>query len=142
MKLRLTQPGFETYTAQMGVLFFENGLSTTDVLVMDATRMAAVMQCEWENGSPANVGQIYLDNMHTPAPVVTPAVFVEEAPADLSALRDIAYAGLAYTEVQLAEIADAEGISGLRMIADGLGIKGNSIRGLIDAIVNATGTLV
>lgn len=130
MKLRLTQPGFETYTAQMGVTNFENGLSTTDVSVMDATRMAAVMGCEWEDGTPANVGQIYLDNMHTEAPI-----FASAGVPDVLVVADVAVLSVAYTEAQLAAIADAKGIAGLREIADVLCLKGNSIGGLIAAIL-------
>lgn len=132
MKLRLTQPGFETYTAQMGVTFFENGLSTTDVSVMDATRMAAVMGCEWEDGTPANVGQIYLDNMHTEAPV-----FAAPGAPDKLVVADVSVVSVGYSEADLAAIADAKGIAGLRDIADTLGIKGNSIGGLIAAILKA-----
>lgn len=132
MKLRLTQPGFETYTAQMGVTFFENGLSTTDVSVMDATRMAAVMGCEWENGAPANVGQIYLDNMHTEAPI-----FAAAGVPDALVVADVTVVSSGHTETSLGAIADAEGIAGLRTIADALGIKGNSIGGLITAVLKA-----
>jgi hypothetical protein len=138
MKLRLTQLGFENYTGQMGVIFFKDGLSTADVLVVDATRMAAVMGCEWENGSPANVGQIYLDNMNTPAPLSGAAVErkdeVKNSAIEPSA--SVAF-GVTYTEEQLAAIADEKGIAGLREISDLIGIKGNSIRGLIDAILSA-----
>jgi hypothetical protein len=107
MKLRLTQLGFENYTGQMGVIFFKDGLSTADVLVVDATRMAAVMGCEWENGSPANVGQIYLDNMNTPAPLSGAAAErkdeVKNSAIEPSA--SVAF-GVTYTEEQLAAIAD------------------------------------
>jgi hypothetical protein len=138
MKLRLTQPGFEGYSAQMGVVFFENGLSTTDVSPHDAIRMAAVMGCEWEDGSPANVGQMYLDGMNVPAPSDQ-----EQRDAHGSSDQtggDVAkQTGVSYTEEQLAAIADDKGITGLRDIAEPLGIKGNSIRGLIDAIVKVAG---
>lgn len=140
MKLRLTQPGFETYSAQMGVIFFENGLSTTDVSVMDATRMSAVMGCEWEDGTPSNVSQIYLDNMKTPAPLFVDADSATQDPtAVVQAHEKAAVAGLSYTEEQLAAIADKDGIAGLRVISEPLGIKGNSISGLISAILKAVG---
>jgi hypothetical protein len=148
MKLRLTQPGFEGYSAQMGVVFFENGLSTTDVSPHDAIRMAAVMGCEWEDGSPANVGQMYLDGMNAPAPSDQEQRDAHGSDADGSSTDDsgeqgsgdvVKQAGVSYTEEQLAAIADDKGITGLRDIADPLGIKGNSIRGLIDAIVKAAG---
>lgn len=132
MKLRLTQPGFETYTAQMGVIFFENGLSTTDVLPMDAVRMSAVMGCEWEDGTPSNVSQIYLDNMKTPAPMT-------EVRDEVAAPSCSIAASVTYSEFELAAIADKSGVAGLRAIADTLGVKGNSIRGLIDGILRVAG---
>lgn len=151
MKLRLTASGWQTYTGQMGVIFFENGLSVADVLPVDAVRVAGVIGAEWEDGRPANVSQIYLDNMKTEAsseaatvaqPEVSEVPEVPEVPE--AKLTDAA--GLvadlmapAYTEEQLAEIADKQGIAGLREIADPLGLKNNSIRGLIDLILKAAG---
>jgi hypothetical protein len=133
MKLRIVQEGFETYTGQMGVVFFESGLSVGDVSQMDATRMSAVMKFEWEDRSASNVAQIYLDNMHTPAPL-----FAEDAPAALETQKTVVVEKIAaYTEDQLAAIADEKGIAGLRAIAEPLEIKGNSIVGLIEAIQRA-----
>lgn len=138
MKLRITQKHYETYTGQMGITFFENGLSVTDVINSVAGRMAAVMQCEWEDGSPANVGHIYLNNLHMEAPVEGQRQPHAEAPlAPLAAQGVAAIIPKAYTEEQLGEIADKSGISGLREIADPMGLKSNSIGGLIQAIMAA-----
>lgn len=144
MKLRLTAAGWERYTGQMGVIFFEEGLSVGDVLAVDAVRVAGVIGAEWEDGTPANVSQIYLDNMHTEAKSVA-----EQRQADLpdapktvdpdEAKNKAEMLGVTYTEDQLAEIADKQGISGLRDIATPLGIKSNSIAGLIEAILKAAG---
>lgn len=138
MKLKLTQTGFEGYTGQMGVVFFENGVSTKDVLPVDAVRMAAVMGCEWEDGTPANVSQIYLDNMNTPArseaqttQAQTPVMSETQIVGDADVIT--------YTEEQLATIADKSGIAGLREIADPLDIKGKSIADLIAAIMKVAG---
>lgn len=143
MKLRLTAPGWETYTGQMGVMFFENGVSTADVLPLDAVRVAGVIGAEWEDGTPANVSQIYLDNAHTAAPSEAATEAWSEKVAEtavklvetLETLRDIK----TYTEDELAAIADAKGVNGLREIATPLGVKSNSIRGLIDGILKAAG---
>jgi hypothetical protein len=70
MKLKLKGGGFENYTGQMGVVYFENGLSKFDVNPNDAIRIAGSIGAEWENGAPANVGDIYTQNMNTPAPSV------------------------------------------------------------------------
>jgi hypothetical protein len=145
MKLRLTAKGWETYNGQMGVIFFENGLSVSDVLPVDAVRVAGVIGAEWEDGSPANMSQIYLDNMHTEA--LTPEEQRQSDSADAPKTVDsdiakekAAELGVTYTEEQLAAIADKDGISGLREIAHPLGIKGNSIRGLIQSILKAAAT--
>lgn len=137
MKLRLTQGGFQSYTGQMGVIQFIDGLSVGDVLPIDAVRVAGVIGAEWEDGTPANVSQLYLDNMNTAAP--TPAQSTAKdaaAVAPVEALT-VVTTGSGYTEEALAAIADKDGISGLRNIAEPLGIKGNSIRGLIDGILKA-----
>lgn len=137
MKLRLTAPGWQTYTGQMGVIFFENGLSVADVLPVDAVRVAGVIGAEWEDGRPANVSQIYLDNMQTEAAVLKDNR-EPEAPVEPKK-EEVAAPAVTYTEEQLAEIADKQGIAGLREIAEPLGLKGNSIAGLISAILKAAG---
>ncbi len=137
MKLRLTQAGFETYTGQMGVVMFEAGLSVNDVLPIDAIRISAALGATWEDGSAANVGDMYLNNMHAPA-------FVGGGVNDMSIPVEASEAGVQasgvpggthYSQESLAKIADAEGISGLRAIGDAMGVKGTSIVGLIDAIL-------
>ena len=128
MKLRLTQEGFEKYTGQMGVVDFEDGLSTTDVLEIDGIRMAAVMGCVWEDGTSPNLGQRYLESMSIPAPD-----YSGEREATKASQQEAKAGG--YTEDQLAAIADEKGIAGLREIAEPLGIKSNSIRMLMDEIL-------
>lgn len=139
MKLRLTAPGWQTYTGQMGVIFFENGLSVADVLPVDAVRVAGVIGAEWEDGTPANVSQIYLDNLKTEAAVMQDNRQPEVPVVEAKKKEEVAAPAVTYTEEQLAEIADKQGIAGLREIADPLGLKGNSIAGLISAILKAAG---
>jgi hypothetical protein len=135
MKLRLIQEHYHNYTGQMGITLFVDGLSTEDVLPNVAGRMAAVMNCEWEDGSPANVGQIYLDSRNNEAPVESEvkAAQVEQEQAYVEPA--IVQVKETYTEEQLGLIADEKGINGLREIADPLGIKNNSIGGLIESIL-------
>ena len=135
MKLRLTQAGFESYTGQMGVVMFENGLSVGDVLPIDAIRISAAIGADWEDGSAANVGEMYLNNMHAPA-FVGGGQTEDSAPVEQAAPAPVAPTnGTTYTRDELAKIADTDGIGGLRAIADPIGIKGTSIVGLIDAIL-------
>lgn len=130
MKIKITEKGFENFTGQMGVVFFENGFSTADVSSHDAFRMSAVMGFEWEDGTPCNVAQRILDNMNAPAPNVT-ETFVEEVKPE------VVVQGELWTEDELGKIADEEGIAGLRAIADPLGIKDKSVAGLISGLLKA-----
>lgn len=134
MKLKLTAAGFETYTGQMGVVWFEDGLSTDDVLPVDAVRIAGVMGAEWEDGTSANVSQIYLDNMNTPA--VQGMADKQSEPTSVK--KENLVSTVQYTEDELAAIADKNGIVGLRAIAEPMGIKGQSIKSLIEGILKAT----
>lgn len=68
MKLRLTGSGFENYTGQMGVIYFQNGLSINEVLPVDGMRIAGTIGAIWEDGSHANIGDVYAANLQTPAP--------------------------------------------------------------------------
>lgn len=69
MKLRLTGRGFENYTGQMGIHYFENGISVYDVLKADALRLAGTIGAEWLDGTPANVGDVYTANLKVEAPL-------------------------------------------------------------------------
>ncbi len=138
MKLRLIAKGFTNYTGQMGVINFVDGLSVNDVLHIDAIRVAGVIGAEWEDGSAANVSQMYLDNMHTRAKTSEELDKREEAPLVKEDTKNEPVAAadtVSYTEERLAEIADKDGIAGLRLIATPMGIKGSSIAALIAEIV-------
>jgi len=150
MKLRLTQPGYEHFTGQMGTVFFEDGLSTADVKAIDAVRMAAQFLCQWEDGTTASVAQSILDHAHTttnglPAELnADQALATQRAEAAALAGVDVqpdgtAAPGKVYTEDELATIADEHGIKGLRAIAEPLGVKGNAIAELIRAILAKQG---
>lgn len=137
MKLRLTGAGFETFTGQMGVLEFVDGLSTGRCSPIDATRIAGIIGADWEDGTPANVSQIYLDCRDVGAPMVNSgeAIPAPEATPVIVAPEIKPTVAKIFTEDDLAAIADAKGISGLREIADPMGIKGTSIVSLISSIL-------
>lgn len=136
MKLRLTQAGFEKYTGQMGVIMFENGLSVGEVLPIDGIRIAAAIGATWEDGSAANVGDMYLNNMNVPAFVGNGTSEIANEPVDNSS-KEIKKEKKTYSEKELEAVADESGIAGLRAIADTIGVKGTSIVGIIKAIKNA-----
>lgn len=140
MKVRLEEAGFETYTGQMGVIFFENGISTNEVLVIDAVKLSCVMRVTWEDGTSPSVTQSILDNADTPAPIVADGRVVTskgDVVAEKKVTANQVIADTGYNEAQLGKIADKDGVGGLRVIADELKVKGKSIKELIDGILKA-----
>jgi hypothetical protein len=148
MKLRITQSGFQTYNGQMGLAVFENGLSVDEVPEQVARRLSGVIQCEWEDGTNPSVTQAELTR-DTPAPNVYTtfadvpqevkpklAVTPESKAAAPAVVVDVT-PGNVYTQEELEAIADAKGIAGLREIAEPVGIKSNSISGLIKEMIAA-----
>lgn len=140
MKLRLMQEGFASYNGQMGVLVFEDGLSTTNVLPVDAVRIGAVMLCAWEDGASASVAQAIIDNAHTPAPLLEGGAAEHDRQAGVDTALDalVASGRAAWTASELASIADEGGIKGLRVVTDAAGVKGNSIKDLITNMIAIT----
>jgi hypothetical protein len=137
MKLRLKEPGFETYSGQMGVMDFENGLSLKDVLTIDAVKLSCFMYVEWEDGTSPSITQSILDNANTPAPIIGDGRPTAEQPVEKEKTPVIEATTAFYSEVDLGKVADKDGISGLRAIAENLGVKGKSIKELIDGILKA-----
>lgn len=147
MKIRLTQPGFENYTAQMGVHFFEDGMTLTDVKPSDAVRLAAQFLCEWEDGTPVSVAQSLIDhsNMTTDTmprernadEALSQQASEAQARAGAEASENAKREAKVYTKEQLEAVADKEGIKGLRTIATPLGVKGNAINEIIAEILAA-----
>jgi hypothetical protein len=134
MKIRLTQPGFEKYTGQMGVMQFEDGVTTHDVSHMDAMRMGAVMSCEAVDGQVISPSQVILDANQNAA------VVLEERVADTTEVAEAPVAQpveAIYTQEQLEQIASEKGISGLREIAEPIGIRARSVEALIEALVKS-----
>ncbi|CAB4122116.1 hypothetical protein UFOVP26_80 [uncultured Caudovirales phage] len=137
MKLRLKEPGFETYSGQMGVMDFEDGLTLKDVLTIDAVKLSCVMYVEWEDGTSPSVTQSLLDNTDTPAPIVGDGKSTEEPVAKVKTPATKKATITSYSEADLGKIADKDGIGGLRVIAESLSVKGKSIKELIDGILKA-----
>lgn len=125
MKIKITQPGWETFTGNFGSIEFVDGVSVGEVSQTEASRVAAVVRVETTEGKDPSMAQLIIDTYGTPAPMETTVAAADlpqpEAPT--------------YTADELAAIADKLGIKGLREIADPLGIKANSIAELIGRIL-------
>ena len=106
------------------VLGASGGAKTTDGRILNPSRW-------WKN---SNLGR------HTVKPV-SPRPKKEEAVTVEEKVEQFEDAPTVYTEEELGKVADKRGIGGLREIGDQLGVKSNSIVGLMKAILEKTAPL-
>lgn len=132
MKLKLLQPGYESFTGLFGVTMFENGVSVGDVPLREARNIAISILTQYEDGSDPNPAQGVLNNMNLEAQVVAPNSFethVEIGNKQAPALLPVV------TREELEGIADKGGIKALRETASTYGVKGTSIAEIINEIL-------
>lgn len=120
MKLRLTGNGFQDYTGQMGIHYFQNGISVHDVRPADGMRIAGTIGAEWVDGSPANVGEIYTAGMQSEAPTslqihradpMAQAVGVFDATQIVAHTQAVAELQFKATGVEVPEKVEAEKVA-------------------------------
>jgi len=135
-RLKITEPGMETYSDYYFGVKFDNGLSEQPVNFADANTIGAFIRVEAvDDGAQVGSAVQYQKGKSNKAEVVTPiAVTAEQAAAtSTNATRQ------RHTREELEDIADKHGIAGLREIADKYGVKGRGIVELITEILAAQG---
>lgn len=155
MRVKITQPGWLTYTGDLGTVQFENGVSMAPMPHREAMALGAyisVVEID-ENGEelgPVSPGLDQVRVMTVEAVVEAPIVRLSDVLAQQKLLDEEERARLEaegevlnapeparhiYNQDELEDIAAEKGIVGLREIGDPLGVKGTSIRGLIADIL-------
>jgi len=134
VRIRLTNPTLAALTGQFGGYDFESGVSGP-MLRREAERLSVITNVEfldaenmWERKQRER-GQMSADK-------VTSSIQIEPAP-ELDAALSESHSAPLYTREQLEAIADKDGINGLRKIGDTVGVRGTSIRVLIESILQA-----
>lgn len=133
MKLRIIEKGWETYTAALGSVQFENGVSVGDVTLQEARHLAGNLSIiDVATGLNPSATQHMVDtyNDSAVAEVVQVVAQVVEAVKAVS--------GVVHTFESLSAIANEKGIKGLREVAPE-GASARSIKDMIDAILNKQG---
>lgn len=134
-KIKIVEPGFEGFTGNLFGIEFSNGISDRSVLPFEAARIGAAIRIVaaldgGEEGAQLGPSQTLLDLSHVEMGLAQgPA-----APIETVGVPE-AESNRVYTREDLAQIADAEGITGLRRIGDKINVRGRSIGELIDAIL-------
>lgn len=138
MKVRIVEPALSNYTGTLYQISFTDGVSDRELTAQEASLIGAAMRVENLDGEQVGAA---VDHMRRHEVSLDKAV---EKNADTERAineatekeKPAAKEKPSYTREQLEAIADKEGISGLREIADPLGIKGRSINELIGEILD------
>lgn len=158
--IRLKSKGWSNFTGLFGSVEFKDGRSVDNISQMEAARMAAITPVETDDGKNPSAAQAIIDSKSYLAKEGDPArkMTSEESKASMKSHRDsvdkgknkeadeseIVIEGDApkgdekgehYTIKELEIIADKGGLPALRLIGDELGVRSNSISGLISNIL-------
>jgi hypothetical protein len=143
-KIKMTGKGYELFTGPFGTHEFVNGVSVEDVSTRDAERLGAVIPIETVDGVEMNVASsIQKKREANDQQVKQDAVVVEETESEEEVEeveesldedwieKSVSTSAFMFNEAQLVLIADEEGIEGLRKLSEPVGLKSNSITGLL-----------
>ena len=137
-RIRISEAGWATFTGHLGGVYFDNGISAEAVDPAMTLRLGSLMSItKVDTDEQAGGAAEDQRNINSSAPVEAPIVgaeFVEAAATTPVKVATHAPA-VTHTRESLEAIADAQGIAGLREIAEPKGIKGRGIAELIEEIL-------
>lgn len=132
MKIRITKPGYEHLNGMFGAVEFKNGVSVDHVSQREADQIAAVISVEVVEGDASKlIGNRYEASKGNQAEVKEPLPTGEPEKGNQEPKE------VEYPREKLEQIADKEGIAGLRVIGEQFGVRSKSINSLIEGIVQA-----
>lgn len=142
MLIKIKTPGWGKYTGELGMAQFVDGVSVESISTREAYALGSyldVVEID-ENGNEGNPVSHAFDIVRQTsitAPVTTPRRRLADVLAEQAAKSDDTPTGdtTVHTQESLEKIAEAEGIAGIRKIADPLGIKGTAIKTMIAEIL-------
>lgn len=144
-RIRITEPGWETFTSHLGGVEFVNGLSVESVAPSVINQLGSVLRIEAvDDGIQGGQAQVLINTHANAAPVVQELERqsqeeLDKATAAPSKPKPVVVVTERYTRSQLEKIADEKGIAGLRDIASKLNLKGRGIAELIEEIFAVAG---
>jgi hypothetical protein len=134
-KLIIKEPGWGNYTGPLYGIEFVNGVSTTIYSQMQAQQVSAMIRIETDEGKNPSVSQQIVDSKHTPMDADMVRDFSNGELTTATALNESLKPLRVWTVEELNEIADSQGINGLRAVAEPMGVRGREISALIQGIL-------
>lgn len=131
--IKIVEPGMEDFSDYLGSVLFEHGVSVEPVTEAQAFRISSNIRVETLDGKdPSQAAMYHALYQGDEAPVdfgeVHEEIVEQKAPVEFD-----------FTRESLEATADAGGINALRVIANQYGVKGNSIVGIVNALMALTG---
>ncbi len=145
-RIRITEPGWGTFTSHLGGVEFVDGLSVELVPPSVMAQLGSVLRIEAvDDGKQAGQAQVLINTHGNSAPVVAELERqsqeeLDKTTATPSKPKVSVVVTERFTRAQLEKIADEKGIAGLREIAGKLNLKGRGIAELIEEILAIAGT--
>lgn len=153
-KIKLTSQGFDNVTGLIGNIEFEDGVSVENVSMREAERLGALTSVvDAETGEELNIGKGVDTRLRANSQKTRPSKSTEapsekddksgesiekESEEESEAQSDTDSSNPeTFTEAQLGDIADKEGMAGLRVVAEKFKVTDKSVRGLIVKILKA-----
>lgn len=128
MQIKILQAGWEKFSGEFGGVFFEDGVSVSEVTTVQARRLANQVQIETLDGVNPSSSQAALDEQTIPMD------------AQMGSGAESAISGpmgsKTWSQAELEALAESKGIAGIREISDPMGIKSNSVTKLIALILD------
>jgi hypothetical protein len=144
MLIKIKTPGWGSYTGELGMTRFEDGVSVEHISSREAYSLGSMLDVvevdeEGNEGNPVSHAWDMVRGNSITAPVTPPRLrqsdIDEAAAAAAEAAGDEPDVTTLHTQSSLEIIASEKGIAGLREIADPLGIKGTGIKAMIADIL-------
>lgn len=132
-RLKIVEPAFLGYSGPLGEEMFENGVSVHPVSYLVAQRLGSVMQLVDAADETTFVSPI--EEMRRLRSVPANNVQVLAVGSGVLVEGELVPASSRYTRADLEEIADKRGLTGLREIANPMGVGARAINDLIERIL-------
>lgn len=136
-RVRITEPGWETFSDTFGTVLFDNGLSVEAVSFLEQQRLGSLIRME--SAEDEEQGQ----EIGPTAELVRGRNLMADSDLVRNVDRAVVVGGetrlaaSTFSRSELEEVADRKGLAGLRDIAAPLGVKGRSVNDMITAILQA-----
>lgn len=137
---KITQPGWENYTGELGGAQFVNGVSVDELDSRQINRIGANLRIETMDGEQLTPHtHVFQEQAVEQSAVHEDSVVESDGPeVVVIGAQGVVTAEGVYTREQLEALADKGGIAEIRKVSDLLGVKGKSISSLINGILDKT----